>query len=756
MIKEDDFPQISENRIKVKQLIIKEENKKDIKDEKDILKKFLSPTLIELNNKEKNSYFEIMLNDLANFKYQKAEFYSSNDNVNNKKISSNNLVYNYLEKYLYEISYLNDKERRGEEINKVYNWYKEKKKFEKDIKTITYKTFKEKNTIDEKEYFLTKKYKYKFSDKEKDHRNLEIIHKKMLDDYERKKLKKPYWALKKSISSQTLSSNTNSSTTNFTRNKYEKADLLSIYSISKGTNNYTKRKYKDETISYIDKVEGGLLEKNYIQQNLDENILLPPVDKETKFSYSYLRPMYDLSSIFLENKIIEEKNKQLAQKREKEELNKKLKEFSLFRAKLKENLNNKFEMKNLINLYVEKNNISNSIVLKKYKIKEAEKQNIDSKNINDHSDLNSTEINNRKSCNLSLNNFKSEKILNNTIKEDNSNYSNSNIKSESSEKKVETRLSRSNSYYKKINPFPKVNLFELSDGKNKDKNESSKNYIKNFRLSLSKKLSIKKGRKTIIKRNASLTLAKFFPLKLFSGSNEKIKTTEIQNLEKESKTVKITDNTQIKNYQIKFPQEKSSNELLNKNTDEKKYDTIPHIISNEAYRKDKLIYEKLCKLNAIKTNKDLIETDLNQRTKWDLFNKDNVEKANKILLAKVKRRNEFIRLNKKYNTYKNNLLSMRRSISNDKKIEYQNLIDKIRLKKLSEYDDEIDYEFTESENNKTNIIFNYKSKNESDKKNNSLLNALVNPKDNFNYSKFYLPRNGSMLLSREKIKKFLD
>ena len=75
---------------------------------------------------------------------------------------------------------------------------------------------------------------------------------------------------------------------------------------------------------------------------------------------------------------------------------------------------------------------------------------------------------------------------------------------------------------------------------------------------------------------------------------------------------------------------------------------------------------------------------------------------------------------------------------------------------MNEYDDEIDYEFTESENNKTNIIFNYKSKNESDKKNNSLLNALVNPKDNFNYSKFYLPRNGSMLLSREKIKKFLD
>ena len=753
MIKEKDFPQISENRIKGKQLIIREENKKEIKEEKDILKKFLSPTLIELNKKERNSYFEIMINDLANFKFQRAEFYSSKDNAKNKEIFSNNLVYNYLEKYLLEISYLNDKGRRDEEISKVYNWYKEKKKLEKDIKTITYKTFKEKNTIDEKEYFLIKKYKYKFSEKEKDHRNLEIIKKKMLDDYERKKLKKPFWALKKSISSQTLGSNISSST-NFTRNKYEKIDLNSIYSISKGTNNPTKRKYNDETMSYIDKVEGGLLEKDYMKQNPDENIPLPPVDKETKYSYSYLRPMYDLNTIFLENKIIEEKNKQLAEKREKEEMNKKLKEFSLFRAKLKENLNNRFEMKNLINLYIERNNISSSFVLNKYKIKEAEKQTNEYKNINEYSDLNSTEINNRKSCNLSLNNFKSEKAMNNTIKEDNSNNSNSNIKSESSEKNVETRLSRrrSNTYYKKINPFPKVNLFELSDSKNKDKNE----YIKNFRLSLSKKFSLKKGRKTIIKRNASLTLAKFIPLKLFSGTSEKIKTTEIQNLEKESKTVKITDNTKIKNYQIKFPQEKSNNELLDKNSDEKKYDTIPHIISNDPRKREKFIYEKLCKFNAIKTNKDLIDTDLNQRTKWDLFNKDNIEKANKILLAKIKRRNEFIKLNKKYNTYKNNLLNLRRSLSNDKRIEYQNLIDKIRLNKLNEYDDEIDYEFTELESNKTNIIYNYKSQNKSDNKNNSLLNALVNPKDNFNYSKFYLPRNGSMLLSREKIKKLFN
>ena len=753
MSKEDDYPQIPLNQKNVKELVIKEENKKNKNEKLNILNKYISPTLIELNNKEQNSYFDMMLNDLANFKYQKKELYPLTSH-NNKEISSNNLLYNYLEKYLFEISYFAEQDRREEEINKLYNWYKGKKKLEKDIKTINYKSYKEKNTIDDKEYFLTKKYKHKTIDIEKEHRNLELINKKMLEDYERKKLSKPFYALKKAIASQTFSSSVTSST-NFTRNKFEKSDLFSIYSFSKGTNNPTQKKYDDETVSYRDKIEGGLLEKDYIQHNLSESILLPPVDKETKFSYSYLRPAYDLGCIFLENQIIKDKNKQIAYKRSQEEIKKKIKEFSLFRAKLKENLNNKFEMKNLISLYVNKNDIS-SLILKKYKIKESEKQTIESKSINEYNNITSTEINNRKNGSLSLNNINSEKIINNTIKEDNSNFSSSNIKSESSEKKAETRSRRSKSYYKKINPFTKINIFEVSEGKNKDKNESSKNSIKNSRLSLSKKFSIKKGRKTLIKRNASLTFSKFYPLKLFSGAIEKIKTSEIQNLEKDSNAVKITDNTQIKDYKIKFPQEQSNNELLKKNKEEEKNDTIPYILANDTYKKERLLYEKLCRINAIKTNQDFMDTDINQRTKWDLLNKDKVDVANKILLAKVKRKNEFIKLNKKYNTFKNNLLSMRRSLSNDKKIEYQNLVDKIRLKQINDYDEENEYEITELESNKTNIIYNNKSQSKFGNKNYSLLTALINPKDNFNYSKFYLPRNGSMLLSRDKIKKFFD
>ena len=36
------------------------------------------------------------------------------------------------------------------------------------------------------------------------------------------------------------------------------------------------------------------------------------------------------------------------------------------------------------------------------------------------------------------------------------------------------------------------------------------------------------------------------------------------------------------------------------------------------------------------------------------------------------------------------------------------------------------------------------------RKQNSLLNAMINPKDEFRYSQYFLPRTGSMLLSRKE------
>ena len=95
-------------------------------------------------------------------------------------------------------------------------------------------------------------------------------------------------------------------------------------------------------------------------------------------------------------------------------------------------------------------------------------------------------------------------------------------------------------------------------------------------------------------------------------------------------------------------------------------------------------------------------------------------------------------------------------MSNDKKREYEALLDKLRAKKINEFINE-DYEdeFIETDNG-INTSNNVNGKSVSLKKGNSLLEAIVNPNDNYVFSRYYLPRNGSMLLSRdEQNKKFL-
>ena len=95
-------------------------------------------------------------------------------------------------------------------------------------------------------------------------------------------------------------------------------------------------------------------------------------------------------------------------------------------------------------------------------------------------------------------------------------------------------------------------------------------------------------------------------------------------------------------------------------------------------------------------------------------------------------------------------------MSTDKKIEYQNLVDKIKLKNLeddSEYADISNNNLNEIESMKKDNLFYYRLKRKKENQFFSLLKALVNPNDNSNYSRYYLPRNGSMLLSKDRAKK---
>ena len=155
MLNEKDFIQINpEQKEQFDELDEFGNNLKEKNNHKNIKDIFLSQTLNKLYSEEKNSYLDYLLNELAFYKYKKNESLSKLSRNKDLISTSQNLVYNYLEKHLMELSYITKKEKKEERIIKIYHWYKEKKKFEKDINTISYKTYKDRNEIDGDEYLL--------------------------------------------------------------------------------------------------------------------------------------------------------------------------------------------------------------------------------------------------------------------------------------------------------------------------------------------------------------------------------------------------------------------------------------------------------------------------------------------------------------------------------------------------------------------------------------------------------------------------
>ena len=65
---------------------------------------------------------------------------------------------------------------------------------------------------------------------------------------------------------------------------------------------------------------------------------IPPLNRETKYSYSYNRPEYDYNLMLIENNIIQNKMKELREKRTNEEMKEKLNLFGKTKAK-KQKLN---------------------------------------------------------------------------------------------------------------------------------------------------------------------------------------------------------------------------------------------------------------------------------------------------------------------------------------------------------------------------------------------------------------------------------
>ena len=735
---------------------------KHLKMNKDDNSKYISQLLFTFNISEQNVDLDIMISELANYR----RLAHQNKENNKGKIiesSSMNSLYHFLEKNLLEISYISDREKRHDRIRKLYEWFKNKLKMDEDIRTITMKTYKEKDEIDEQEALLNKsKNEKKVIIDDSQHRNLELINKKMLNEYERKRLKGPSWSLRKLTASQSVLSSILGkdsmikTLSMFSANDFQPSDFSTLYSSVNGTNSFTNKNFDIDIPSFIDKPQGGLSEKDYISPIFQEqNSFLPPINRETKYSYSYLRPTYNFNDVYMENKIMESKQKSLALKRAQEEIKEKVREFGLNRARYKQNLNNKYELKNMINIYVNRNKLS-SPLLRKYKIKN-KNEDIDNKNNNndnnDNNKINNIKINPKsKNSNSSMNDKNNEELTLNISQSSNIN-----------EIKKEKELHKEKLY----NPAKKVSfsfsqkikVFDIKDEKEKENIDS---YKRNLKFTPKRTLSFRK--KTKLKKRSNSQTSLIANSRLFSGINNKIITDNVQNIDIKSKSILDIEDIKAKNYKTSLNQNKVQSNIINKknNNISKCPDTFTHVISNLPIIKQKIISENICQIKT--RNQDLDTTESksvqevygpNQNFYLSAFNKENISNFKKPKNVIKLRNNQFENLNQRYNLYKDNYLKMRRSMSNDKKREYEALLDKLRAKKINEFINE-DYEdeFIETDNG-INTSNNVNGKSVSLKKGNSLLEAIVNPNDNSVFSRYYLPRNGSMLLSRDELNKKL-
>ena len=696
--------------------------------------RYVNQIVLNFSEKEKNKRFDELISDLEIFK----QFYRQNlekiklesernySSLYNTKL----LIYNVLEKNMVEISCLSNKDVRINRINNLYNWYKEKMKINEDLRRINQKSYKDVNeVIDEDLNDLENQKEQNDNNKliGKDfeidpHRNEEIIDKKIVNDYQRK-------VLSKNLEERfhKIQNNENDETNNEINIKDDgelAKTLLSLknqefsgggtystfYSYKFGTNATSFGKFRqtdNDFPNFRETAKGGRQENSFFPSyNKATKTYYPPIVSETKFSYSYNRPEYNFENMTLENKIIKSKMKILAEKRAQEEIKSQIELMGKTRAKYIEQVNNKYEIRNVVDMYSKLNDFS-SPLLQKYKLRE-------SKSMSDIKDNNKNIFNKKPQIkNKDLNIGIRKMVRNNT------NYKNNTVIENGDKIKLKLKEQK--------------NLFESEQ---KMSNSSNKEVIKNIIT----KLKPKKNQKDT---------------KIFSGILDKIKLDSIKNIENK----KIMEPLKMNKVKIKLKinKEKIQNDMLNnikKFAAKPNSEIITSLMNTDSLFQTNNNYGILCNLNKRKSSVDIINNNQNQDNTNEsreeeeenyytnnclsLFDQGNLKKLNqnknqnKIYpqstnsLTRIK----FNQMHKTFDLNKDNYLNLRRTLSDWKKTECLSLLNELTK-------------------NKTPKIEEEKIKKSNLRRQNSVLNAYVNPKDKFEFSQFYLPRTGSLLLKRK-------
>ena len=618
-------------------------------------RKFISKYLVNFCKNEKNKQLDELLSDLILYKI---------DKKNLEEINFRKLIFENIEKMIIEISCIRNEEIRMTRIHRLFSWYKEKIKLHEDLRKIQEKSYKEKNEIDDEEKLYEKELKKKnekeeiINEEEKNvkenlkHRNKDMLYKDMLIDYKRKLIKTPETSNniipeknEKNLY-KTLSSN---SFKNFSHT----GEMTTFYSTKKGKNSFTLRKNL------------GLTEQNYYSLYNDNNKkYFPPLNREVKYSYSYNRPEYNYNTMIIENNVLENKIKNFREKRTKEEIEEKIQKFGADKAKYKESLLNKYELKNIINMYTNTNKF-NSHLLEKYKFK--------------------TPITGGK-------------------KKFTKKYS-----------IIEGNTTNENNIYDNI-----IN----DDNQPKQRN--------------------------IMKRSYSQVVKKFNFLK----ETSKIEIDKIKNFDNNTKSVLEKDKEEIKIIKIKLKQPKDKIKKKYVNLREN-YSDIPNDVISDVFHKNplfkqKFLYDKICgikfKKDEINNKEDSDESENEYHNFYmSAYDFGNIRKLDKFSKTKIEndRHNKTRNGNviETFDSNKDNFLNFRKTMSFWKKNNFEKLYNKImKSKEMNEITNYIPESKYISFRRKINLR---------ERKQNSLVSAMINPIEESLYPRYFLPRSGSMLLKRK-------
>ena len=282
----------------------------------------LFPTQINfLMNNNYNNKIEEMVSNLTKYKTDIQEKIKYNKIIPHYKFRKT--IFKHIELILLQIGEIEDNEKRKEQIDKLYKWYKNKMNFYYTLSRMNKRSYYKKD-----EYVYDTKYdsindkKDEDSDDEINHRT-KITYKKIhyyINEFRKHqiKIKKSKKNINNSVEVKTQPRNKN-----FRNILFKNNSDLSRYFTKKIDIKKSELKHFDSKIPKY----------------------------EIKSSYSIERPEYNISTLKIEKGINNLKNKIISEKNSQVEIKKIIEDFGKKRAMYKSNLNKRHEIKNILKEY---------------------------------------------------------------------------------------------------------------------------------------------------------------------------------------------------------------------------------------------------------------------------------------------------------------------------------------------------------------------------------------------------------------------